>query len=274
MATIVILEHLLQKGLERRCLIYLFAEHWREAGHTVLVHYGTENLPPADIAVLHVDLTVVPAEYAQLVARYPRVINGAVLDIGKRGFSSLILDRNDSWEHPVIVKTDVNDGGRPELRLRLQRQRAGEGDEVPAAPLLPKYQIFSSLSGVPEAVWMTPGLIVEKFVPEQDDDGYYVRIWVFFGDRERNTHYRSDVPVIKSGDIKARAPAPVPDELRAWRQKLKFDFGKFDYVCPGAGPPILLDVNRTPSAPRFLGNDRELAASFRSVSEGIDAFLR
>ena len=37
----------------------------------------------------------------------------------------------------------------------------------------------------------------------------------------------------------------ITDELRAWRERLRFDFGKFDYVYHGERF-VLLDVNRTP----------------------------
>jgi len=123
MATIVILEHELQRGVRLPYMIYGVAERWRAAGHRVLVHHGTHDPPEGDLAIVHIDLTVIPEPYRALAARYPRVINGSVLDVSKRSFSRILLERESDWSGPVIVKTDANFGGRPEALLRAVAAR-------------------------------------------------------------------------------------------------------------------------------------------------------
>jgi|SRR5579864_282399 len=273
MATIVILEHLMQEQLGLPYMIYAIAERWRAQGHRVLVHRGTENPPTGDVALLNVDLTVIPPAYRPLLSRYPAVINGAVLDVSKRRFSQHLVTRDSDWNGAVIVKTDANYGGRPDQDIRAICQRAGVPCEIPAGPMMLEYRIFKSPNEVPESVWNTPGLIVEKFLAEQDERGYYIRFCTFLGDRELNSRYRSAEPIIKSQNILEREDVRLPDEIRAWREKLGFDFGKFDYVYSG-GRHVLLDVNRTPAAPASLGAFPHLAAGLNLLAEGLQSFLR
>lgn len=272
MAAIVILEHELQRRVRLPYMVYSLAERWRRAGHEVRVHHGLDDAPPGDLAVLNIDLTVIPEAYRRLAARYPRVVNGRVVDVSKSRFSADLLDRYSDWIGPVIVKTEANYGGKPEALLRAIAQRDGLACDIPAGPVAEGYPLYDSLRQVPEAVWRTPGLVVERFLPERDADGhYYSRHWVFLGDRDRSIRLRSRVPIIKSGDAIGREEVPVPEELRAWRARLGFDFGKFDYVRHG-GRCVLLDVNRTPSVPAYA--DAEVAAGQDYLAEGLDSLLR
>jgi hypothetical protein len=173
----------------------------------------------------------------------------------------------------VIVKTDANCGGRPEHLLRSVAHRAGVHCEIPVGPATSSYPIHPSLHAVPESVWSTPGVVVEKFLPEKDDRGYYMRVWLFFGDREGSTRFRADVPEIKSQDLKEREPVDVPPELRAWRKRLGFDFGKFDYVRHGERF-VLLDVNRTPAFPPTLSKSGGAASRLDTLAAGLGSFLR
>jgi len=65
-------------------------------------------------------------------------------------------------------------------------------------------------------------------------------------------------------------PVAVPDELRAERSRLGFDYGKFDFVVH-EGRAILLDANRTPSAPP---PSPEVDASNVHLAGGIDSLLK
>ncbi len=271
MATIVILEHALQRGLELPYMVYGLAARWRARGHRVLVHHGTEDPPAGDLAIVNVDLSVIPAPYRALFARYPRVINGAVLDVSKTGFSLDLLDRHSDWIGPVIVKTDANYGGRPEQLLRSMAGSAEAARDIPAGPVAHEYPIYRSLREVPAQVWASPGLVVERFLPERDEAGFYVRVWVFLGDRDRSTRWRASGPVVKADNVLERVPVEVPDELRAWRERLHFDFGKFDYVRHG-NRWVLLDVNRTPAYPvPDAGPDDPV---LQTLAPGLDAYLR
>jgi hypothetical protein len=252
MAAIVILEHELQRDIGLDYMVYAFAERWRARGHSVFVHHGTGEPPPGDVAINNVDLTVVPPDYQRLFARYPRVINRAVLDVSKSRFSQDLLTPAAAWGGPVIVKTEANFGGKPEHLLRAVAREKGLACDIPAGPLADGYPTYPSLREVPPAAWRTPGLMVERFLPERDERGYYLRVWIFLGTRETSSRWRAQHPIIKAEHLLEREEVPVPQELRNWRKRLGFDFGKFDYVRHG-DRFVLLDVNRCPTLPAHLG---------------------
>lgn len=270
MATIVILEHLLQARLKLPYMVYALAQRWAREGHRIIVHRGPGAPPPGDLAINNIEPTLTPPVYRTLFERYPRVVNGRVVDISKSRFSLDLLERDSAWRGPVIVKTEANFGGKPEQLLRAAASQASEADDMPAGPVAEGYPTYVSAAEVPKAAWSTPGLIVERFLPERDERGYYLRVWTFFGDRERSSRYRSAAPIVKSHNVMEREEVPVPDAMRAWRQKLGFDFGKFDYVLNG-GRYVLLDVNRTPSLPASLPPD--VAAGMDALAPGLAAFL-
>ncbi len=273
MATIVILEHAFQDQLGVPYMLHAIAGHWSAQGHRVLFHRGEVDPPPGDLAVLHVDLTVTPAAYRRLLAFYPRVVNAAVLDISKRLYSRDAVGPGSDWPGPVILKSEGNFGGRIDMHLRALEMRAHGTSAIPELQALKDYPVFNSAAGVPAAHRNLPGLFVEKFLPEQDARGYYLRIWSFFGDRERSSRFRSSEPIIKARNIADREAVEVPDEIRAWRAKLGFDFGKFDYVRHG-DRYALLDANRTPGMPPTLAASPGMRATLALLAEGLGAFLR
>ena len=271
MARIVILEHALQGRVALPYMVYSLAERWQRAGHSIVVHRGTSVPPAGDLAIVNIDLTVIPPAYRELYARYPRVVNGRVLDVSKRRFSADLLDRYSDWIGPVIVKTDANFGGKPEALLRDVARREGRTCDVADGPVLESYPVYRSLREVPPSVWTTPGLVVERFLAEQDGPGrFYSRHWIFFGDRDRSIRIRAAVPVIKSSDAIETEPVPVPEELRRMRTRLGFDFGKFDYVRHGERY-VLIDANRTPSLPLQPGPDE--FAGQDQLATGLEALL-
>ena len=270
MATIVILEHLLQKDIGLPYMAHALADMWRTGGHRVLVHHGTDDPPDGDVALLHVDLTVVPTVYRDVIARYPRVINGSLLDISKRQFSQLLVIRDDPWPGPVIVKTDANFGGKAEQLLRARAIRLGLPCDIPVGPVAHDYPVFRSIAEVPYLAWNTPGLVVEKFVPESAAEGYYIHHWTFLGTSERCARFRANAPIIKSENFVGREAAEVPATIRAWRDRLGVDYGKLDYLRMG-DDYVLIDVNRTPSVPMIPNRDATM--TLQTVAQGIDAFL-
>jgi hypothetical protein len=272
MATIVILEHALQAHAGLPYMMRLFVERWCQRGHQVVVHHGAEDPPPGDIAVMHVDLTVIPQAYRRLAAFYPRVINGAVFDISKSRISSDAVTRDSDWRGPVIVKTEANYGGKPEQLLRQIAAQQGVDAGIPAGPTADGYPIYASMDQVPEFAWRTPGIMVERFLPERDENGRYcVRVWTFLGDRERSMRWRSAQPIVKASNVLERDMVPVPDEIRAMRERLGFDFAKFDYVRH-EGRWVLLDANKTPSAPDQ--DSGPIAEAIAQLGDGIESYLR
>jgi hypothetical protein len=134
------------------------------------------------------------------------------------------------------------------------------------------YPVLPGIGAVPEDVWAQEGLIVEKFVPERDGQHFFMRVWIFLGDQERSFRLRAAVPVIKARHILEREAVEVPQEIRQWRQRLGFDYGKFDYfVCDGK--PILIDANRTPGTPTGYSTDPQVRAGMALLSRGLDAFI-
>jgi hypothetical protein len=258
-----------------RYILRALAENWREEGYGVEVLSGTERFVEADVAVLHVDLTKVPRAYVNLARRYPRVVNGRVLDISKRSFSTHIVTWGDGYQGPVIVKTNRNYGGVSErarswsagiLANRLHRVPwyvTGRLD--PAA-----YPIFESPAVVPRSVFWDPRFVVQRFLPERDGELYRLRRWTFLGDREVHTLSTSREPIIKSGNTLQRTPlGAVPEEIREVRRRLGFDYGKFDYVI--VGKPILYDVNSTPTS--GLADPARRRELNRDLARGLGVFL-
>src|SRR5450631_2391260 len=272
MATIVVLEHRMQARLAIRYMAHEFIPAWERAGHRVLVHRGLGPPPAGDIALLHVDLTVVPESYLALARRYPRVLNGATRDIRKSRYSECLLRRGDPWPGRVLIKTEANHGGHIDDALRRMALQDGSGTDLAPQAVMDSYYLCRSMRDVPDAIWTTAGVIVEKFIPEEDELGNHIRHWTFFGAEERSNRYRARVPLIRIADTIHREPVPVPDEMRALRARLGFDYGKFDYV-KHEGRYYLLDANRTPGAPDDFVSDPAVRASLDRLAGGIEAFL-
>jgi hypothetical protein len=265
MAHIIVIRHAGEEVDFRHYALHLLAEIWREAGHRVTVVPGVDDLPDGDLAFLHVDLSVVPEAYVEAARRYPRVVNGRATDIRKRCVSSNLLTRDSDWPGPVMVKSDLNFGGVPEWRI------AHPGEPSLDAPDdLLVYSMIRDLKTVPEEMWNDPRLIVERYLPEHDSQGFYVRTWMFLGDRGRCRRSRGTSPVVKSGTIVAGEPdeIPVPDFIRAERERLGFDYGKFDFAVHD-GTPVLFDANKTFGVTPSPGN-----RLYHYLAQALGGFLR
>ena len=242
-----------------RYLISQMAELWREDGLEVRNVFGVDEFVPADLAILHVALSVVPEEYLELASRYSITLNGRVRDIRKSSFSKNLLDQHNDYDGKVIVKTDLNYAGVPErvlLQSRRQRlwfrflHRVGIRSPVerwpyPLAIKLPTdYHIFDSLMDGPRACFDDPRTVVERFLPEQDGDDYFVRCYLFLGNRSTCSRLASKNPIVNHltycGVEKVE---PHPDIVRL-RKEMGFDYGQFDYVVRG-GEATLFDINTT-----------------------------
>jgi hypothetical protein len=259
---VVILAHRHDSFERRAYVMTALAELWRQQGLRASVLQGPGERVEADLAILHVDLTVVPDDHLAFLRQYAVVINGQVVDVSKRRISKNLVQLGDSYEGPVIVKTDFNYGGLREARL-TQDGRLTISPE--------HYPVFPSVGEVPAMVWRHPELVVERFLPERRDDYYCLRTWVFLGDREWHSICYAKQPIVKGGNVIGREPlGEVPHELRHIRRELGFDFGKFDYAIVD-GRVVLYDANRTPT----LGNFpmEQVLPRLRLLAEGIRAFL-
>ena len=281
MPHIVILTHKYSEDFEdSRYHMRYVAELWREDGHVVTVLRGPDKFVEADMAVLHVDETRISSKYVDLINRYPKSINSRVVDISKRIISTNILESNDGYDGPVIVKTDLNFGGEVEgriasrisLALRVRgaiRRRLPWGlrSEISAND----YRVYKRRADVPGIVWLNKDLVVEKFLPERSGEDYCLRTWVFLGDKETHSISYSKDPVVKSHNVHLRTSGTgVPDELRQIRKDRGFDYGKFDYVV-SEGKPVLYDANRSPT--RGISPGDPFMERMRILADGLDSVL-
>lgn len=175
--TIAIITHALQDLRPGTTIARIAHEHWVEKGYRIVTHRGLDRLPPADVAIQHVDLTRVPWAYLQLARHYTRVINGPVGDISKKRVSAELLGKSTAYDGPVMVKTDLNHAGMPERLLR-QEMRGAKGALLRlierTAPCtwfghLPndQYVVFEHKDAVPGWVWRARGLVVQPLYMER-----------------------------------------------------------------------------------------------------------
>jgi hypothetical protein len=101
--------------------ITFLAEFWSQDGHRVHYLFGTRKFVPADLLLVHVDLSVVPDEYLEFAGRYPIALNSGVKDIRKSQISTNLVKQGDAYSGKVIVKTNLNFEGSPEQILRRNR---------------------------------------------------------------------------------------------------------------------------------------------------------
>ena len=245
--------------------VWGLCDAWREMGLDVRVAQGLRDLDNADLVIPHLDLTVTPTSYRTVLERLPNVVNRGVYDISKRRVSTNLLEAEDEWEEPVIVKTDLNYGGIPERRLAASRRklhtrawnklmrlsglgriggrhRGAESGVVDGS----EYSIYPSLRDVPAQALSDPGLVVERFLPEREGEMYFARWYIFIGDRYRSLRVGSRNPLVKLATAEQReAGLPVPEEVLQFRRRWGLDFGKIDFVVHG-GEPVIFDVTRTP----------------------------
>ncbi len=120
MKTILILRD--QPSIPGQYAIDHYILRWKDAGYRIIDHIGTADIPMADIVIPHIDLTVIPQEYIDIIAKFPLAINGKILNTSRRPFSKLMLSKTDNYTGPVIVKTNANYGGMPEKNKLEQRE--------------------------------------------------------------------------------------------------------------------------------------------------------
>jgi len=236
----------------KRHLIHVMIQAWKAAGIEVIEVFGIREAPPADVAFLHIDLSVVPSAYLKFTRRYPVVLNGAVADIRKSHLSLLRVDPGSNYAGPVIVKSALNCAGDPEMvyfRYRSKFRRIF--DRKPPHPShhvriesKADYRVYATPTEMPASMWKCPGLVVEKFMPERHDGLYCLREWYFCGEKSVQWVELSPNPIFTSGQQVHHLDVPLHPELQALRKRLGFDYGKFDYTMVD-GRPVIFDFNKT-----------------------------
>ena len=245
--------------------------HLRRRGYEVEVLKGLAHRPTGDVGVLHVDATYTPQDYVEYARSFPFCLNLGPTDISKRAISGALLAPGEAWEGAVMVKSNLNNRGLPEAKANAQAVNAGRPRPYAAPDTQERYQIYDNIAQVLDDLFRRPDLVIEKFMPEVEPDGYAARFWSFCGDAERCTRYVSPHPLVKADDTVRSERVPVPDEIRALRERLGFDYGKFDFVVHG-GKPVLLDANKTP------GGSRNLSAALKAgaihLADGFESLVR
>lgn len=254
------------RGPKQRYFVSQLARHWREDGFQVRYLKDPASPIAGDLLFIHIDLSVVPEPYLALAQAYPVSINATVKDIRKSVISRQLVGPDDSWDGPVIVKTDLNYSGFPERRY-AGAALAGSLSVVKSPG---DYPVFQQLRDVPARHFDNPELVVERFLPEMIDGRYCIRSYNFFGDREDTFLLYGEQPVVKLGNITRIENTVAHPEIRDMRHALGFDYGKFDYVVHD-GHAILLDANKTPGP--LPVKDAATAAMLRRRAQGVHAFF-
>ena len=242
-------------------------------GHEVRISRNPAEVPEGDICILHADCSQVAEPYLEAAARFDLSINGEVADIRKRVVSGALLDRGSDHAGPVFVKSDLNSQGRPERRHNRSARKRLMQPPHPVVGELRPYQRYETLADVPPGVWDDPTLVVERYMAEAHDGGWASRNYVFCGPVERCTVHLSAKSTVKATDIYKSMPTEVPEPLRALRQKMGFDYGKFDFFMDD-GAPVLIDANKTPAMPN---RNPELRARIEAgnalFADGVERML-
>lgn len=282
---IVILFHENEPSQRPRYVISFLADIWRADGNEVVFLFGVRKFVPADLIIVHVDLSVVPDEYLEFARQYPIVLNGAVKDIRKSTFSKNLVGADDPYQGKVIVKSDLNYAGKPEQHLNASTRSSTSllckifslfSSGLPGRTFSFKssrdYRVYDHLHLVPQACFENPGLVVEKFLPEQEKGLYFVRNYQFLGDRMTCTRLGSKNPIVKWKTMVSNEPIEPHPEIIHLQKEMNFDYGKFDYVVH-EGKAILLDINKTTGAiPRNMTPELERMRRYRA--EGISWYFR
>jgi hypothetical protein len=271
MARILIIAHDYDKYVWRQYLLGEIGKVWAGKGHRVEVCFGLKAPPPADAAMVHVDLSVVPQPFLDAAARYPRAFNTALPDIRKRTISTMRVQRGDGYAGPVMVKSDLNAGGQPEAVKCEVASRLGTWSGPPFKALSAEYPVYDKPDEVPAEVWSDPSRIVERFVSEVHGKSYCLRLCYFLGEAEENFALLSTNRVVKTRYTTGFERTPPPAGMRALRARLGLTYGKLDYILRD-GKIVLFDVNRTPAF-GFLQRFGVLPVVRASLAAGLDALL-
>ena len=282
MTSIAVLFHENQESPEGTA-IHGIADIWRESGMSVTYLRGTSRFVPADVLLVHVNLSVVPKRYLRFADRYPVVINRHITDIRKSSFSESLLQADSAWDGQVIVKSDLNYSGAPEKNsgrnwleaksALVRRLRAAIERRIPSAmPFTDTddYTIFDSKADVPAAYFSSRQVVVEKFLPETAGTDYAIRMYLFLGDNGFCVRLTSPDPIIKVGNSTHIEQVEPHPSVHEWQRRYRIDYGKFDYVVRD-GNAILLDINKTTgSRPERKSGNR---ARDRFLAEAIHQFV-
>jgi len=245
-------------------MVSVYAEYWRQSGSEVFYLFGTSQFVPADLILVHVDLSVVPQEYLEFAKRYPIHVNANVADIRKSNYSTAIIRQGENYDGKVIVKSNWNYAGRPESkRLGVKHNYSYKYPQ--------DYEIFENLSLVPTSYRMSSELIVEKFVPEIDDGLFCIRNYHFVGKHAVCFRMKAEHPIVSAGNYKGFEVIEPHPYILEMRRKLDIDYGKIDFVVTD-GIATMFDVNKT-TGKGGAAPDPNFAPHRKYRADGINTFF-
>jgi hypothetical protein len=242
-AIIGILWHPLSIAWRRReYLIHQHSTIWKEDGFDVRHFRKPEEANRiCDLVIVHSDVSCIDPAWLTPLKNHKLVLNRNVVNIRKTHVSDLILTQDSNWAGPVVIKTDLNNNGKPE-RWVLDRKGFKRGV---LNPFRDHYSFLNSISEVPQSIWRNPNYVVEQFQKESWGDDFATTSATIFGD---------EVSCVKLGgkdwEVKAKKATnweripTVPDEVIQKRKSLGLDYGKIDYTQNADGIHIF-DINKT-----------------------------
>ncbi len=220
--------------------------------------YGVSRGVPSEIAFLHLDLSLVPEAYINFAGKFPNAVNLKLTDIRKHLFCSHRVFPGDISTEPVIAKSDYNFNAIPEgyMKTNLKSMPLWKKIFVPedcrylrppaSAQRQPPYSIFKDSHSVPAEDWQE-GRIIERFLPERENDLYVLRLTFFLGSRHFTLKLKSADSIIKHANIMSAEECETPISVLEWIKQKGLDYGKIDYAIH-EDKPVIYDVNKTPAA--------------------------
>jgi len=290
---IVIIQHENDfEGEQGVYFIEVIAGCWREAGHEVVFINGLQNNIEADLAILHVNLSVVPDEYVRYATQFPVTLNLNITDIRKQTISQHLVQQNDDYDGPVIVKTDKNCGGIPEAKIynqalpksrslmkfvrKLVRKTRNAGIKLNLISTRSRrlvrteyresFSVFEHKNQVPKYIWNDEDWIVEQFLPEIENSQFVIRNAYFLGDKMICFKTLGLDPIVKEEKDVQSKKIDMPQKIIEVKNKLGLNYGKIDYVMH-KGEPVVLDIGKTIGGGDY-GRETALA-----LAPGIHSYL-
>lgn len=232
-----------------------------------------------DAFLFHLNCTVTdrfPADRRRLIDglldRRIRPLNAAITNISKRsiqercrrlGLNSTLAERAGDDDELVIVKTDLNYGGKNELTLTLaERTQIG----IPNLPeIITKYSDYKVLPRrqVPEEWWQNETLVCERFISNTGDRWYRAfrflsrmvllemvnpaRVKKVGGSTMSRRWFLSFDESSTIEGLDESCPMSMVRDLQRFVQDAQLDFGAIDVLTDDTDRAYIIDVNSTPA---------------------------
>lgn len=283
---IVILFHELQYDRSSTYMIDELAEIWREEKLEVIELYGIDRFVPADVVILHIDLSVVPPEYLDFARQYPVALNTGLTDIRKMTISRNLVQPGDSYGGPVIVKSNLNYAGAPERKLkesqlrqssfwlqRLQHRIFPFLNKPPVFQSNLEYQIFDRIADVPRSLFTNPEVVVEKFFHCRHEEFYCIHNLYIFGNLRTGTRLIGHHPIVNGRTYQRIDFVDPSSEIVEQMADISLDYGKIDYMFHD-GKVVIIDINKTIGDSRkVFQRTPELIRFYKKLAAGIHFYL-